>query len=240
MNKRIIFFLSLFIAVQTHAQVDTATYFKKYPNKVTLKSDERYISFKHLFIPSTFVAYGFLRNVIHPIKNLDESNRNAIISKNPDFHSSVDNYLQWAPTTSLLLMDAARMKMEHPFKQQMLLHLMSLSAMGGSVLIIKKLTNQYRPDSSEQNTFPSGHTATAFVGAEMLHQELKHTHPVLSYSGYVFATATGIYRMYNNKHWLSDVIAGAGFGILSTKASYWIFEKVSSKRKQKKNLSAVM
>ena len=132
------------------------------------------------------------------------------------------------------------MKMEHPFKQQMLLHLMSLSAMGGSVLIIKKLTNQYRPDSSAQNTFPSGHTATAFVGAEMVHQELKHTHPVLSYSGYVFATATGIYRMYNNKHWLSDVIAGAGFGILSTKASYWIFEKVNSKKRQKKNLSGVM
>ena len=56
----------------------------------------------------------------------------------------------------------------------------------------------------------------------------------------VFATATGIFRMYNNKHWLSDVIAGAGFGILSTKASYWIFEKVKSKKQRKKNISTIM
>ena len=240
MKKPLIFFLIIMIASQLQAQSDGPHFAKDSSSIATKKMDERYISFRHVVVPSTFVVYGFLRNAIQPIENLDVSNRNTILAHNPGFHSSVDNYLQWAPTTSLLLMDAAGMKMEHPFKQQMLLHLMSLGAMGGSVFIIKKLTNQYRPDSSAQNTFPSGHTATAFVGAEMVHQELKHTHPVLSYSGYVFATATGIYRMYNNKHWLSDVIAGAGFGILSTKASYWIFEKVNSKKRQKKNLSAVM
>jgi hypothetical protein len=32
--------------------------------------------------------------------------------------------------------------------------------------------------------------------------------------------------MYNNRHWLSDVVAGAGLGILSTKAAYWVFPKM--------------
>lgn len=239
MKKPVFLFLLIFLTAQIKAQVDTSHFVKDSSKSIVIK-DERYISFKHVVIPSTFVVYGFLRNVIQPIKKLDESNRDAILSKNAGFHSSVDDYLQLAPTTSLLLMNAAGLKMEHPFKQQMLLHLMSTSVMAGSVLVIKKLTNQYRPDGSDRSSFPSGHTATAFVGAEMVHQELKNTHPILSYSGYVFATATGIFRMYNNKHWLSDVIAGAGFGILSTKASYWIFEKVKSKKQRKKDISTIM
>jgi membrane-associated phospholipid phosphatase len=32
--------------------------------------------------------------------------------------------------------------------------------------------------------------------------------------------------MYNNKHYFSDVIAGAGIGILTTKAAYWINNKL--------------
>jgi hypothetical protein len=31
-----------------------------------------------------------------------------------------------------------------------------------------------------------------------------------------------IFRMYNDRHWLTDVVAGAGIGILSTKIAYWI------------------
>ncbi|HRN17043.1 MAG TPA: hypothetical protein PLF38_08365 [Xylanibacter oryzae] len=32
--------------------------------------------------------------------------------------------------------------------------------------------------------------------------------------------------MYNNCHWLNDIIAGAGIGLLSTKLSYWIYPKL--------------
>ncbi|MNL72165.1 hypothetical protein D3C87_1974290 [compost metagenome] len=32
--------------------------------------------------------------------------------------------------------------------------------------------------------------------------------------------------MYNNKHWLSDVVAGAGFGILSTKVAYYLYPRL--------------
>ncbi|MCD8260639.1 MAG: hypothetical protein LUD15_03380 [Bacteroides sp.] len=41
-------------------------------------------------------------------------------------------------------------------------------------------------------------------------------------AGYTVATGTGVLRMYNNRHWLGDVAAGAGFGILSTKLAYLI------------------
>jgi membrane-associated phospholipid phosphatase len=39
------------------------------------------------------------------------------------------------------------------------------------------------------------------------------------------ATATGVLRVMNNRHWLSDVITGAGIGILTTKFSYWLYSK---------------
>ncbi|WP_262493995.1 phosphatase PAP2 family protein [Maribacter ulvicola] len=57
-------------------------------------------------------------------------------------------------------------------------------------------------------------------------------------SGYAIATLTGYYRIVNNRHWLSDVIGGAGIGILSTKLAYWIhpfLKKKIFKRKENTN-----
>ena len=88
---------------------------------------------------------------------------------------------------------------------------------------IKKQTNRLRPNGVAYNSFPSGHTATAFAAAELLNQEFKHESLWYGYAGYAVATTTGILRMYNNKHWLSDVVAGAGFGMLSTKLTYLIY-----------------
>lgn len=86
----------------------------------------------------------------------------------------------------------------------------------------KKITAIERPDGSNLNSFPSGHTATAFMGAEFLYQEYKDVSIWYGISGYLVATGTGFFRMYNNKHWLTDVAAGTGIGILSTKIAYWI------------------
>jgi membrane-associated phospholipid phosphatase len=49
----------------------------------------------------------------------------------------------------------------------------------------------------------------------------------LSISGYPIAIFTGVYRALNNKHWVGDVVAGAGFGILSTEIAYWLYPKIN-------------
>ena len=74
-------------------------------------------------------------------------------------------------------------------------------------------------------SFPSGHTAIAFASAEFLRHEYKDD-PWIGYAGYAVATATGLLRMYNNKHYLGDIVAGAGFGIASAKLSYFLYDKV--------------
>ena len=113
--------------------------------------------------------------------------------------------------------------------------------MGASVNGLKKITRVQRPDGTSRNSFPSGHTATAFMGAEFLYQEYKDVSVWYGVTGYVVATGTGLFRMYNNRHWLTDVAAGAGIGILSTKIAYWLHPVLKEKVfKNKESLDGVV
>ena len=95
-----------------------------------------------------------------------------------------------------------------------------------------------RPDGSSRNSFPSGHTATAFMGAEFLRKEYWDVSPWIGVAGYAVAAGTGFFRMYNNRHWLTDVLTGAGIGILSTQAAYWLYPTITKTffRKRYKNI----
>lgn len=66
-------------------------------------------------------------------------------------------------------------------------------------------------------SFPSGHTTAAFAAAAAVSAETSRWWPQLTYFGigpllYGGATAVGLSRMYNNRHWASDVITGAMIG----------------------------
>ena len=114
--------------------------------------------------------------------------------------------------------------------------------MSVSVLSLKSITKVERPDGSGNNSFPSGHTATAFAGAEFLWQEYKDVSVWYGISGYIVAVGTGAFRIYNDKHWLTDVAAGAGIGILSTKVAYWINPWIQDKifkSKEKNSMSTI-
>jgi len=88
---------------------------------------------------------------------------------------------------------------------------------------LKKTTHRLRPNGSDYYSFPSGHTSTAFLGAEFMAQEYSAKSVWYGVVGYGIAATTGVFRLYNRDHWFSDVVAGAGFGILSTKLSYLVY-----------------
>jgi membrane-associated phospholipid phosphatase len=112
-----------------------------------------------------------------------------------------------------------------------------------STISLKRSVQRLRPDGSNNFSFPSGHTAIAFVTAEFMHQEYKHKSVWYSVAGYTVASATGVMRMLNNRHWLSDVMVGAGIGMVSTKVTYlvypWLKEKMSRAIKQELSLMPV-
>lgn len=73
-----------------------------------------------------------------------------------------------------------------------------------------KLTNAKRPNGGAYS-FPSGHTATAFAAAPVLG---KHFGPKATYAAYAMGILTGLGRMEDKKHYLADVLAGAGIGLV--------------------------
>lgn len=100
-------------------------------------------------------------------------------------------------------------------------------------LPLKKSMSVLRPDGSDSKSFPSGHATTAFAMAQWLREEYKASNPLLSYSGYLIATASSISRVSYHKHHLADVLMGAGIGMLSTKAIYALFPNGFSKSNNK-------
>lgn len=88
------------------------------------------------------------------------------------------------------------------------------------VFPLKKITAEPRPDTGELNSFPSGHTAQAFAAATFMAKEYGHISPWYSVGAYTVATGIGAMRILNDRHWVSDVLAGAAVGILSTNIVY--------------------
>ena len=70
---------------------------------------------------------------------------------------------------------------------------------------------------SSQTSFPSGHTAAAFAVATTLGDAAGSTWARAGLYG--LATGTAWARLAEEKHWLSDVVAGAALGVLSARVA---------------------
>ncbi|MBQ9556705.1 MAG: phosphatase PAP2 family protein [Muribaculaceae bacterium] len=140
-----------------------------------------------------------------------------------NFHTEIDNYTQFAGIGLTVGLKLAGVEGRSSWPRLAASSLASYAVMAGFVNGIKYTASELRPDGSTHNSWPSGHTATAFVGATILHKEYGLTRsPWYSIAGYTVATATGVMRVLNNRHWISDVLSGAGIGILSTELAYGI------------------
>ena len=86
----------------------------------------------------------------------------------------------------------------------------SLLAVGVTTWTLKWVVGRQRPNGRSSRSFPSGHTSAAFGVAEVVRQLYGSR---LAAPIYALATVTGISRIHDNKHYLSDVVAGAGLGM---------------------------
>ena len=138
-----------------------------------------------------------------------------------DFKTGIDDYSQFFGPVVTTGLKIAGVEGRSDWGRYLASTAMSYGIMAAFVNGIKYTAKEMRPDGSTANSWPSGHTATAFVGATILHKEYGMTRsPWYSVAGYGVATATGVMRVLNNRHWVSDVLSGAGIGIMSTELAY--------------------
>ena len=138
-----------------------------------------------------------------------------------DFKTGIDDYTQFFGPVMTVGLKLGGYEGRSDWPRLLASAGMSYAIMAGLVNGIKYTAKEMRPDGSTANSWPSGHTATSFVGATLLHKEYGLTRsPWWSVAGYGVATATGVMRVLNNRHWISDVMSGAGIGIMSTELGY--------------------
>ena len=179
-----------------------------------------------IIVPATLIGVGIIGLESDWLKYQNNEIRNEL-QENIDRKLTVDDLSQYAPMLAVYGLDLSGVKSKHDIIDKTIILGTAYALMGISVNTLKTITKIERPDGSSRNSFPSGHTATAFMGAELLRREYQDASPWIGVAGYAVAAGTGFFRMYNNRHWLTDVVAGAGIGILSVKAAYWLYPTIS-------------
>jgi membrane-associated phospholipid phosphatase len=145
----------------------------------------------------------------------EERNENFI-----NFSNHLDDYLQHAPSLTTFVLSLSGVKGKHDLPNQAALYVKSELVMLATVYSLKYSVGEARPDTGKKNSFPSGHTAQAFTAATFLSKEYGYKSVWISVGAYTAATTVGVFRMLNNRHWISDILVGAGIGMLSTEFVY--------------------
>ncbi|MBL0767123.1 phosphatase PAP2 family protein [Marivirga atlantica] len=212
-RHQILVCLLLFISSNVNAQI-----------KDTLRRERTISAF---ILPASLIVGG-----LYAITDNDILGREEIREERNEhyynFHVTADDYLQFAPLSLAFLMKTIGIEGRHDWFNSISLLLKSELLMGALVYTGKTLTAVPRPDTGSLNSFPSGHTAQAFMAATYLHKEFGRGRPYVTIVGYTLATSVGVLRVMNDRHWASDVLVGAGIGVLSTNLVY-----LTHKRKNK-------
>lgn len=228
--------LIIFIACVSSMKAQTTDSVKNdLPINESLPSSKK--KYKQFIFPAALTTYGVLALTIKPLKQMDQNIQEEVWVNNPHSKTKLDNYFQYTPGLTVFALTAVGVKGKNNFRDQVMLYFISHAIMGVIVNPVKEISHQLRPDGADYLSFPSGHTAVAFTGAEFLYQEYKDRSIWYGIGGYAMATSVAYMRIYNNKHWFKDVVAGAGIGIGSTRLAYviyptirkWLFGKRDSK-----------
>ena len=178
-----------------------------------------YLKYGGLLVSAGLMSYGIVALNVPLLHKWDEGVAQYIgVHVSRKYH--IDDYIQYGPVAAVYGLSLAGVPAKNNFRDRLIVGASSYLITAGVVNILKYAAGVQRPDSDARNSFPSGHTATAFTGAHILFKEYKDISPWIGVGGYVVAAATGALRMINDRHWLSDVIMGAGIGIAAAELGY--------------------
>ncbi len=225
--------LALGLCCQLYAQTDSLSALRKAERREHWRA--RYIDYgdrgssfhvEQLVAPVVLAGVGATIMAVPKLhQTIDLSVRSRVLGMNlPE--EPLGDYLQYVPAVSAYALNVAGVRGKHNYLDATVILATSWATLGVIVNVTKYSVRRLRPDGSNRKSFVSGHTATAFMGAEYLRREYWDTSPWIGVLGYAFASTVAVSRVLNNRHWTSDVIAGAGVGILSVQVAYWLFPPI--------------
>lgn len=183
---------------------------------------------KHLILPASLITVGAVGTAIDGMNDFHLFHRKDSVKR---IH--VDDYMEWGMLGWVFVCDLMG-KEKHSWVDQFCLLAVAEGLNAAMTRTLKYTVKETRPDGRPYS-FPSGHTSNAFLGAHLAYKEFKDSSPVLAYSGYVLAAFVAGSRLYNNRHWVADVVAGAGFGILSVELAYGLYFPLRNAIARKEN-----
>lgn len=192
-----------------------------YSHNLSLGKEPSSIAYKpYSFTEKSLLPIGLLSaSILFNDNYLDKRIIKQGSIKSPSLKSA--DIIQYSPTGIMLALKAAGVEGRSDWPRMLTADGASIVIQAGITNAVKYTLKRERPDGRAHNSYPSGHTATAFMCAQMLHKEYGETlSPWISAGGYGIAATTGIMRVIANRHWCSDVLGGAAIGILSTEAAY--------------------
>ncbi len=194
--------------------------------------------YQQIIVPSSMLLIGYLgvkngwlHQVNREVRSAFRHHRNT---------ESADNYLQYLPLVCNYGLSAIGVKAKHNYGDRTIALATSYLSLAIITNGLKLAVDAPRPSGNATNSFPSGHTATAFMGAEIIRQEYKDASPLYGIAAYTFAAGIGYARIYNDRHWFTDVLAGAGTGILSARIGYWLLPYTRKIFKKRKSIALIL
>lgn len=181
------------------------------------------------FRPSSLIAPGVLvagGASVHWLAHttLDYGVRDMFLGWRGDSPGcAFDDYFQYLPVLADMGLGFVGAEARHDALDRILTIGIGAVALVAVTESVKLLVDSPRPDGSDNRSFPSGHAAKAFFGAELVRMEYGNWWGL---GAYAVASAVGIGRLYNNEHWLGDVLTGAGVGIICAHVGEWLLEPV--------------
>ncbi len=208
------------------------------PRDTIINNDRETLRYKTKYprafiVPAIFIAAGLTTIKANGIYSSIDA-RHDIQGLFKGRGSKIDDYLIFSPYVEFATLQALKFKCRNDFINTSILILKSELIMAAIVFPMKSLTKVERPysyfsstpeaqkdrNSDAFHSLPSGHTAQAFVAAAIVHKEFRYKSQWPGVAAYTLASTVAVYRMVNDRHWMSDVLTGAGIGMLSVNLAY--------------------
>lgn len=131
----------------------------------------------------------------------------------------VDDFVQYVPAAAALGLEFCGVPARHTLRERAVVTATAFATMTAVTGGLKLTVKENRPDGRDNKSFPSGHAARSFMGAELVRSEYGWGWGI---GAYALATGIGVLRVAGDHHYTHDVLAGAAVGVLSARFAYWV------------------